>query len=310
MAKYKEKDCALCEQKYFPTSPKQKYCMDCKEEGRRITARKRDRTRNRKKYKYSEYTRNCKHCGVEFKTHYSKKVYCGAEKCETVRVQIKNKRTHLKRSKEYMVEKGRKYYKKNRARCLKHKALQYRRKFPEAKPYIPGKIYNLTLEYVRDYISGKGYKLLTDEYINNTQPLLLECPEGHKWKTTFHGFKDCNNTCFRCYLKNSFVSKFELSVKEYVASIYSGTVVYNDRSNILSPITGRQLELDLWFPDLNKAIECNGVYWHSKPERIENDLLKLELCGTLDIDLLIVTDEEWNSSDTKIKIDNFMVNQK
>ena len=126
MASYKEKECSLCSQLYTPTSPKQKYCSACRVEGRKITDRERDKCRSRKKYNYIEYTRNCKHCGVEFKTHYKKKTYCGAEKCEKIRVQIKNKKTHEKRSKEYMREKGRRYYQENRERILMEKTIKYR----------------------------------------------------------------------------------------------------------------------------------------------------------------------------------------
>jgi len=306
MAKYKEKVCLLCDQKYIPTSPIQKYCPECRAEGRRIVSRKIDRRRSRKKYNYTEYTRNCKHCGIEFKTYYKKKVYCGAEECERVRVYIKNQRTHAKRSKEYMIEKATRYYNEHKEECLVKRAILYRKQNPDAKPYVGGKPGRLSYEYVEGYIEGRGYKLLSDKYVNTHEKLLLECPNGHKWETTFHRFKDSKAKCFWCYLNNNYTSKFEEAVREYISTIYSGQIIYNDRTQIISTITGRNLELDLWFPDLNKAIECNGIYWHSREGCSVRDQLKVELCSQMGIDLLVITDNEWESEMGEETILNFV----
>lgn len=306
MASYKEKDCSLCNQLYTPTSPKQKYCSGCRIEGRKIADRERDKRRHRKKYNYIEYTRNCKHCGVEFKTHYKKKVYCGAEECERIRVQIKNKKTHSRRSKEYMVEKATRYYNEHKKECLIKKAVTYRKYNPDAIPYVGGKPAKLTYEDVKNYVESRGYKLLSETYVSNNQKILLECPNGHVWETTLHGFKDAGTNCFWCYLDNNYTSKFEESVREYVNTIYSGPIIYNDRTQITSTITGRNLELDLWFPDLNKAIECNGIYWHSRDGCLERDQLKANLCYQKGIDLLVITDDDWKFEISKEIIFDFV----
>lgn len=306
MVRYKEKVCLLCQKVYIPKSPKQKFCNDCKDEGRKIADRKRDRIRNRKKHAYIEYTRNCKRCGIEFKTYYKKKVYCGAEKCERARVVIKNKRIHLRRPKEYMIMKGRRYYKENREKCLLKKADNYRKRNPAAKPYVGGKSNKLTFEFVKKYIESRGYKLLSTEYVNNRENLILECPKGHKWETTFHNFKDSKVKCFWCYVNGDYTSKFELSVREYINEIYSGRVIYNDRTQIISTDTGRKLELDLWFPQLGKAIECNGAYWHSSEISENRDEIKQQVCQEQGIDLLVVTDDEWLNKTGKVKVNDFI----
>lgn len=306
MVKYKEKVCLLCGAVYAPTGSTQKYCVGCKVEARRIRGRKKDKIRNRKRYNYTEYTRNCKHCGVEFKTYYKKKVYCGADECDKVRLYIKNKRIQARRPQEYMIEKGRKYYKKNRDQLLIERAVKYRKKHPDAKPYVGGRIYKWSLEAVREYVESRGYKLLSNKYTNNKHKLLLECPNGHEWETTFHNFKDGEVKCFWCYLDNNYTSKFEESVREYVNKLYSGPIIYNDRKQITNPNTGCNFELDIWFPDLNKAIECNGVYWHTRTESYERDQLKSELCYTNGIDLLIITDDNWPSETDKASISSFV----
>lgn len=104
------------------------------------------------------------------------------------------------------------------------------------------------------------------------------------------------------------VSKFETEVYNFVNSIFEGVIIRNDRTQIFNPITGYYLELDLWFPTIKKAIECNGVYWHSKKSRKNYDRIKKNVCEKLNIQLLIITDKEWkqNISFFKNKIKNFI----
>lgn len=261
MANYKNKNCELCGKDFTPTSPKQKYCLACKEEGRRITDRKRDRKRSRKKYNYKEYTRICPSCGKEFITHYSKKIYCGDLECEIYRVIIKNKRGHANRDKNLLMEKGRIYYNENREACLLRKAERYRELNPEAKPYVSGKVHKHTIEYIRTYVESRGYKLLSEEYVNSKEKILLQCPEGHEWETTFHCFRDLPNStgarCATCYQQNNYISKPEQMVRSFLeTNLPFIDVEYNNRS-VLSP-----KELDFYFPEHSLAIEVCGLHWH------------------------------------------------
>jgi hypothetical protein len=309
MVKYKEKVCLLCGEVYSPTNPKQKYCVNCKVEGKKLwgkaCGKERDRIRNRKRYNYTEYTRNCKHCGIEFKTYYKKKVYCGADECDKVRLCIKSKRIRAKQPREYMLAKSRLRYKENREELLIKSAIKYREHNPDAKPYVGGKIHKWTLEDVREYVESRGYKLLSDKYVNNRQKLLLECPKGHEWETTLHGFKDGETNCFWCYL-DKYISKFKTSVKEYVHKVYPGPIIYNDCKQRVDNETGSFLELYIWFPDLNKAIECNGLYWYERKKAEVRNKIKQQLCKRQGIDLLVITDDDWPSEIDKININNFV----
>ena len=293
MPNYKIRNCELCKKEYVPTSPKQKYCIDCKEEGRRITARKRDRKRSRKKNSYTEYNRKCLACGMEFSTYYSKKLYCGADECEKYRLFIKNKRIHVRRDKDYLIEKGRRYYKENKELCCLKKAEKYREDNPDAKPYVPGRVYKHDVEYVRDYVSQFGYELLSEEYINNREKILLLCSEGHEWETSFHNFKDCNNRCATCYVQNNYTSSIEQKIRDYIEDNFKTiNVVYNDRT-IIGP-----KELDIFFPDHNLAIEICGLYWHSDTA---NGIArsyhydKMMSCFEKDIRLITIFEDEINN---------------
>jgi hypothetical protein len=94
-----------------------------------------------------------------------------------------------------------------------------------------------------------------------------------------------------------------------VNKIYSGSVIYNDRKQIINPNTGRFLELDIWFPDLNKAIECNGIYWHKRKKAIARDKIKQWFCEQQGIDLLVITDEEWPSEIDETNINQFVIGE-
>lgn len=306
MQNFKSKVCLLCFTDFFPTSPKQKYCEKCREEGRKIADRKRDLSRHRKKFNYNEFDRVCLCCGVEFKTYYSKKVYCGLEVCDKDRISRKNHVIHLRRNKEELLLKGRKYYSSNKEKCCLSKANGYRKLNPKAKEYISGRISRHNINFVKEYVDSQNYTLVSKEYTNNRDDIVLICPHNHTWTTSFHNFKDGGARCFYCYINNNYTSKFELSVRDFINEIYSGPIIYNDRTMITSTLTKKNLELDIYFPELNKAIECNGIYWHSTEQAIVRDTIKIDQCINSNIELLTITDEEWFCGDGKELIMYFL----
>lgn len=46
-----------------------------------------------------------------------------------------------------------------------------------------------TYEYVKEYVESFGYKLLSQAYINSTEPLTYMCDKGHVYQTRFSSFK-------------------------------------------------------------------------------------------------------------------------
>jgi len=267
MANYKNKNCELCGKEYTPTSPKQKYCLVCKDEGKKIADRKRDRKRSRKKYNYKEYICVCPCCGEEFITHYSKKIYCGSDSCEVLRQKTNSITAELKRS-------------------LKRKKIRAEKR--ELKKIE-------ALKYIKVFVESYGYKVLdTHGYINHHNgKILLQCPEGHEWETTFHNFKDCENRCAICYQQNNYVSKPELKIRELFENKFPEIeVLYNDRSQI------GPKELDLFIPEYSLAIEVCGLYWHSDTangvhRRYHYD--KMMACEEKGIRLITIFEDELNN---------------
>jgi DNA-directed RNA polymerase subunit RPC12/RpoP len=170
-------------------------------------------------------------------------------------------------------------------------------------PYCSRKIKH-TIEFVRNEVEKEGYSLLTPTYKNAYQTLRLKCPYNHEFNTRW-GYWQQGYRCPKC--SNNGVSIWEGVVKTFVSTT-NKKFLENDRTQIFNPTTNRYLELDLWFPDLNKAIECNGAYWHSKKDRKDLDNFKQEWCKDHAISLLVVTDIEWNEDIKKCqkKIKRFL----
>lgn len=72
----------------------------------------------------------------------------------------------------------------------------------------------LKIEDVRAFIESEGFKLLSDEYKNNSTKLDIECPEGHTHSMTFGNFQR-GRRCPHC----SNIAKHDYEyVKEYIES--------------------------------------------------------------------------------------------
>ena len=159
---------------------------------------------------------------------------------------------------------------------------------------------NLThdYDYIKDYIESNGYKLLSDTYKNNKTKLEVRCPEGHRYKTRFNDFQQ-GLKCPICW-NESTSSKQERELQDYVESL-GYDIVRNDRTQIINPLTNKNLELDIWIPNLNKAIEYNGIYWHGRLDIIKKDKIKAEQCKQKGIDLLIIQEDKWVNNNYMVK---------
>jgi len=94
-------------------------------------------------------------------------------------------------------------------------------------------------------------------------------------------------------------SKGEKEVLEFVKSVYHGTIIENDRTQMEPNSENNWIEnheLDIWLPDIKVAIEYNGTYWHSLPHKITDDHFKQLQCESKGIKLLCVLEEDWISN--------------
>ena len=146
-----------------------------------------------------------------------------------------------------------------------------------------------TREYMLERIAQSNLVLLNNLSDTIFQLHCIIC--NHSFMRTpqcFHSSKWKAEMCDQCYPK-SIVSIAETEIANYVKTLTSEIVITSDR-HIIKP-----LELDIFVPSLNIAIEYCGIYWHS--ELLGKDKLyhrnKLELCRSLNIKLLTIFEDEW-----------------
>ena len=83
-------------------------------------------------------------------------------------------------------------------------------------------------------------------------------------------------------------SDIENDIYLYIKAIYSGKIIQNDRSIL----NGK--EIDIYLPEMNFAIEFNGLYWHSE---VYKDKMyhqeKTILCENKGIQLIHIWEDDW-----------------
>ena len=100
------------------------------------------------------------------------------------------------------------------------------------------------------------------------------------------------------------ISQGEKEVLEYVKSIYDGTIIENDRTQMEPNSDNNWLEnheLDIWLPDIKVAIEFNGTYWHSLPNIVESDNFKKLQCESKGITLITIPEQDWSYDSERCK---------
>ena len=145
--------------------------------------------------------------------------------------------------------------------------------------------------YIKNQIENEGYKLLSNKYKNAFTELKIQCPEGHQYKVIYNCFQRGVRCPVCCDLKKHSLS--EKDCLDVVKQLTNENIIENDRTQIVSPKTGYNLELDIWIPSLNKAIEFNGKYWHDNTYSKYKDNQKVIQCREKGIDLLTIWYQNW-----------------
>lgn len=130
-------------------------------------------------------------------------------------------------------------------------------------------------------LNKEGYELL-DEYKNNKTKVKLKCNKGHDYYVMPYSFKNNYSRCPHCE-----GSTGQRKLQEMLKLYIKDDVIYNDRKLL------EGLELDIYYPSLNIAIEYQGNYWHNRPETMERDRRKEQLCEEKGIILIEVWDDDF-----------------
>ncbi|MGG0308442.1 hypothetical protein ABEY43_06490 [Priestia megaterium] len=134
-----------------------------------------------------------------------------------------------------------------------------------------------TFDSVKEYIESFGYKMLSTEYKNVKQNLLLECPNDHQYEASLNNFKNQNKRCPHCSGNARRTIQY---VKDH--AIQKGLEVLSDSyKNNSSPLLVRCLhghEYEVSFSSLQKSKGCSKCQLESiqNAKRFDYDFVKKE----------------------------------
>lgn len=123
------------------------------------------------------------------------------------------------------------------------------------------------------------------EFKTVTDKVNIKCNEHGFFTQTWNEHYNYGSGCPKC---TNIISKPEIEVANFVESL--NLEILTSKRNIIKPY-----ELDIYIPELNKAIEFNGTYWHysKKLFRPGYHAMKSNLCKEKGIKLLHIREDLW-----------------
>lgn len=152
----------------------------------------------------------------------------------------------------------------------------------------------------RIFIDEEEYKIVDKSfnYENTTKKIqILHKKCGKVFEPTLHNFLDNGSRCPNCC--NS-TSRPESDICEYIgfSARKSPLRELHRNTKIIIP----PLELDIYIPEKNLAIEYNGLYWHSEDKKGEKyHKQKTDLCNEKGIQLFHIFSDEWLNKQDIVK---------
>lgn len=135
-------------------------------------------------------------------------------------------------------------------------------------------------------IHNNKYTYKFETYKNNKTPITIICPEHGEFNQIAGNHLNLGHGCPKC---NSNISKKETEVRDFISTIYNGEIITNSKKII------NGYELDIYLPDINFAIEYNGLYWHSEKHILDKNyhLKKTKECESKGIHLFHLFEDDW-----------------
>jgi hypothetical protein len=143
---------------------------------------------------------------------------------------------------------------------------------------------NITFSNYCSLLHNNKYDYSLVNYTLITNKVKIICPIHGAYEQRADSHKN-GNGCNKC--SNNGVSKEEKELNNWLNSL--GIITETNDKNTLNG-----LELDIYIPSHNLAIEYNGLYWHSE-EFIDKNyhINKTELCEKQNIQLIHIFEDEW-----------------
>jgi len=189
----------------------------------------------------------------------------------------------------------------------KHNSIdEYLTKYPSERHLFPSYIKNLDREdffenqnnFVTCGICGEQFKIISNTHLSSHQTNSFEYKKkfGDESLVSNNTKNQFIKNLTNCVINHTYRSKSEIEIEEFLNSL--GVVVNVCDKNQLSGI-----ELDLFLPDYNIAIEYNGLYWHSEKQGKHKNyhINKTIKCLEKNIRLIHIFSDEWLNKKEVIK---------
>ena len=135
-------------------------------------------------------------------------------------------------------------------------------------------------------IHGNKYNYSKVKYTLTRNKVIIICPKHGEFEQTPEGHLQGKG----CPMCGNQLSKAEIALYEYICNFISkDDIIKRDRS-----VLGN-LELDIYIPKLQIAIEYNGLRWHSEEFNKDKNyhLNKLIKCNEKGVKLIQIFEDEW-----------------
>jgi len=167
-------------------------------------------------------------------------------------------------------------------------------KSEESKNLMKERYKKIMFNRIEDYFKSNDLTVdgnIEYYYQNEKTPLSFIC---NKCKTKYQKCWNDIQSWWCCRRCNPFSnSSYEIELYNYLSK-YISNIIKNPKI-LKNPITDRFLEVDLYCPDLNVAIEIDGLYWHSSEHQLNDNyhLMKTEISNNQGIQLIHIFEDEW-----------------
>ena len=171
---------------------------------------------------------------------------------------------------------------------------KYGTEYPFGSENIKEKIKRTNLEkYGVEYSSQKHIKNIDDWY-NNFAEIYNKFNGNVNKLSEYFGvdYTSINQKSISLGLRDKYVSSFEIELKKLLDSV--GGIRYEQNK---LKILDNEYQLDLYLPDHNIALECNGLFWHTELSGSKDKyyhLTKTIKCEEKGIHLIHIWEHLWN----------------
>ena len=130
--------------------------------------------------------------------------------------------------------------------------------------------------------------------VKTSSPIICTIDDHGTFYQSFDAHFAGKEGCRKC--DEAGTSKREKEFIEFIMDVYDGRIITNDRK----VLNGK--ELDIYLPEINVAIEFNGIYWHQeKFSGKKKHSEKYWACHDQGIRLLTVWEDDWNNKKEIVK---------